>query len=257
MQPLALERYSNIVVLTGAGVSVASGLRPYRGPGGIWEEEGVADLATPASLQDTPEKAWALFGGLRLQAGAAAPNAAHLALAAAEQRLAPDRRWTLVTQNVDGLHQQAGSRDVVELHGSVLRTRCSAASCDLQPFHDEDAHTGPAPRCTRCGAVLRPDVVLFDEPIPVDAEWRVKRALRDCDLFLAVGTSGTVSPASSLVRGAEYAGARTILVNLEPMKPRHPAYDEEYLGRAEDILPLLLDVDLDRPHLDGPHGATR
>lgn len=245
MKPIAIDRYSNIVILTGAGVSVASGLRPYRGPGGIWEEAGVAELATPTSLQSSPEKVWALFGALRQQASTAAPNAAHTALAKVERQLARDRQWTLITQNVDGLHQRAGSRNVVELHGSLFRTRCSSLSCDLEPFHDVEARVSSVPYCTRCGAVLRPDIVLFDEPIPVDAEYQAKRALRDCDLFIAVGTSGTVSPASNFVRSAEYVRARTILVNLEPMKPRHPAYDEEYLGRAEHILPVLLDAGLD------------
>lgn len=242
MKPLGLDRYSNIVILTGAGVSVASGLRPYRGPGGIWEEDGVADLTTPASLEERPEKVWALFGSLRRRVSAAAPNPAHLALAKAERQLEKGRRWTLITQNIDGLHQQAGSQDVIEFHGSLFRTRCSSPSCDLPPFEDHDSHMSAVPRCDRCGAVLRPDIVLFDEAIPVDAEWQAKRALRDCDLFVAVGTSGTVSPASNFVRSAEYVKARTVLVNLEPMNPKNPAYDEEYLGRAEVILPLLLGV---------------
>lgn len=237
--PLGIDRYRNIVVLTGAGISVGSGLRPYRGPGGLWEETGVGDLATPKALEERPGDVWRLFGPLRRQARAAAPNAAHLALARTEERLlAAD--FTLVTQNIDGLHQRAGSRNVVELHGSVFRTRCSNAACGLPPFDDDDPRTDGVPPCPQCGASLRPDVVLFDEALPVEAEWRTKRALRDCDFFLAVGTSGTVSPASNLVRAAEYAGARTVLVNLEPMKPRNPAYGEEYLGLAEEILPILL-----------------
>lgn len=240
MKPVGIDRYRNIVVLTGAGVSVASGLRPYRGPGGTWEEDGVAALATPESLQNRPEKLWALFGTLRGQARAAAPNASHFALAEAERQLAGNRQWTIITQNIDGLHQRAGSRNVIELHGSLFRTRCSSPSCDLRPFQDESSHMSSLPRCDRCGAVLRPDIVLFDEAIPADAEWQAKRVLRDCDLFVAVGTSGTVSPASNFVRSAEYVGARTVLVNLEPMRPRHPAYDEEYLGCAEEILPALL-----------------
>ncbi len=180
--------------------------------------------------------------GLRRQVKAASPNAAHLALARAERQVTGARQWTLVTQNIDGLHQAAGSRNVVELHGSVFRTRCTSASCELPPFRDEEDHAGAVPRCPRCGSVLRPDVVLFEEAIPVDAEWQAKRALRDCDMFLAIGTSGTVAPASNFVRSAEYVRARTVLVNLEPMKPRHPAYDEEILGRAEEILPGLLGV---------------
>jgi NAD-dependent deacetylase len=240
MKPLGIDKYRNIVVLTGAGISVASGLRPYRGPGGLWEEASVAELATPKALAERPADVWRLFGSVRVEARAARPNAAHEALAAVERRLGDGAQLTLITQNVDQLHQRAGSRDVIELHGSVFRTRCSSDACDLPPFDDEDPHAGSPPRCPRCGACLRPDVVLFDEAIPGGVEWHAKRALRDCDFYLAVGTSGTVSPASNFVRAAEFARARTVLVNLEPMKPRHPAYDEEYLGRAEDLLPVLL-----------------
>jgi NAD-dependent deacetylase len=238
--PLDIGPYRGIVILTGAGISVASGLRPYRGPGGIWEEGGAGRLAFAHSVDEDSAAAWDLFGPLRGAARAAQPNAAHTVIAELERRCAPPRRVTVITQNIDGLHQRAGSVDVVELHGSVFRTRCHNAKCDLAPFEDDAAHTGEAPRCPRCSAPLRPDVVLFNEPIPVDAEWRSKRALRDCDLFIAVGTSGTVSPASNFVRSAEYAGARTILVNLEPMSPRNPAFQEEVLGRAEEVLPALL-----------------
>ena len=106
-------------------------------------------------------------------------------------------------------------------------------------FDDEEPHVGPVPKCSRCGAVLRPDVVLFDEAILGRRGVATKRAAR-LRFLRAVGTSGTVSPTSNFVRAAEYAGARTVLVNLEPMRPRHPAYDEEYLGRAEEVLPVLL-----------------
>ncbi|MBI4952302.1 MAG: NAD-dependent deacylase [Myxococcales bacterium] len=237
--PLGIQRYRHIVVLTGAGISVASGLRPYRGPGGLWLEAGVAALATPQALAERPADVWRLFGPLRALAKGAQPNAGHAALAAAEARLT-DAEFTIITQNIDGLHQRAGSRNVIELHGSAFRTRCSDAACELKPFDDHDAHAESVPPCPRCSSVLRPDVVLFDEALPGGAEWHAKRALRDCDLFLAVGTSGTVSPASNFVRAAEFALARTVLVNLEPMKPRHPAFDEEYLGRAEELLPVLL-----------------
>jgi NAD-dependent deacetylase len=191
------------------------------------------------ALTERPASVWKLFGPVRRQARDAQPNRAHTALAEAERRIS-GAELTIITQNIDGLHQRAGSSNVIELHGSAFWTRCTNDGCDLAPYEDDDAHVEDVPRCPRCGAVLRPDVVLFDEPIPGGPEWMAKRALRDCDLFLAVGTSGTVSPASNFVRAAEYARARTVLVNLEPMAPRHPAYDEEYLGRAEELLPTLL-----------------
>lgn len=238
---IGLEKYNRVVVLTGAGISVASGLRPFRGPGGLWTEEGNAVFATPKAFEDRPAGAWKLFGELRAQALAAEPNAAHLALADAERRLAArGAELLLVTQNVDRLHARAGSKNVVELHGMVFRTRCSRSGCDLAAFDDEDPHADAVPTCPRCGSVLRPDVVLFEEMIPVDAERRVKTALRDVDLFIAIGTSGTVSPASNFVRSADLVRARTVLVNLEPLVPRNRLYDDEYLGRAEEILPQLL-----------------
>lgn len=240
LKPLGVDRYRNIVILTGAGVSVASGLRPYRGPGGLWNEPGMAELATAKALAERPAEVWRLFGTLRVAARAAQPNAAHVAIAEVERRLGDAASVTVITQNVDGLHQRAGSRNVIELHGSAFLTRCSASACELPPFADDDPHEDAVPRCPRCGSDLRPDVVFFEEPIPGGAEWQAKRALRDCDLFLAAGTSGTVSPAASFVRAAEFARARTVLVNLEPMTPRHPAYDEEHLGRAEELLPVLL-----------------
>jgi NAD-dependent deacetylase len=148
-----------------------------------------------------------------------------------------------VTQNVDSLHQRAGSRQVVELHGNIAITRCSREQCDLPRFVDHEAHSDRVPCCPKCGGVLRPDVVLFGEAIPALASWHVKRALRDCDLFIAIGTSGLVTPAADYVRSAEYAGARTILVNLEKQLRRNPAFQEEYFGKAEEILPALLGVD--------------
>ncbi|MFY9824591.1 MAG: NAD-dependent deacylase [Thermoanaerobaculia bacterium] len=237
-----VARYQNIVVLTGAGVSAGSGLRTYRGPGGVWEEYNVEEYGHIRSFRARPQTTWRLYGSRRESLRAAEPNAAHLALARLEARLRPDQRFLLITQNVDGLHHRAGSRNVVELHGNLRLTRCSNDACDLQPFADEAAHADQVPVCPRCGSVLRPDIVLFGEPIAADADWTVRRALRDCDLFLAIGTSGLVTPAANFVLAAEYAGARTIYVNLEPMDPPNRAFQEVYLGKAEEVLPELLGV---------------
>jgi NAD-dependent deacetylase len=228
--------YKNIVVLTGAGISVASGLRPYRGPGGLWSEIDADSVVTAAALERDPARVWAFFAEARRSIEAAAPNAAHVALARLARQRGPGQSLVIVTQNIDGLHQRAGSAGVIELHGSLRRARCSRADCE---FVTEAAAVG-AMDCPRCGAALRPDVVLFDEAIPAEAEWHCKRALRDCDLFVAVGTSGTVTPAASFVRSAQYAGARTILINLEAMTPRNPYFAEEILGRAEEVLPALV-----------------
>lgn len=175
---------------------------------------------------------------MRREVAKASPNRAHSALASAEAKLPTESRLTVITQNVDGLHTRAGSRRVLELHGTLHETCCT--SCDFRRTEDIAVTPDLCPQCPRCGAPLRPGVVLFGEQIPALPEWESKRVLRDCDLFLAVGTSGTVSPASNFVRAAEYAGARTIYVNPEPLAPANPAFHETYLGNAEDILPTIL-----------------
>lgn len=238
MEPFSSHR--RIFVLTGAGVSVASGLRTYRGPGGIWEERNVQEHGHVDALVRNPEHVWGLFGPLRETILRAQPNRAHTALAEFEARLSASQRFLLVTQNVDGLHQRAGSRNVIELHGSLARTRCTGQSCSNGPFADRSAHAEAVPHCASCGAVLRPDIVLFGERLPVEAERAARHALRECDLFIAIGTSGAVTPAAHFVAWAQCAGARTVYVNLEPMNPRNPLFGEEHCGRAEELLPQLL-----------------
>ncbi len=238
MLPLDLGQYERIVVLTGAGISVASGLPTYRGLGGLWDTVDVASHATAAAMAADPGKVWAFFAEVRRQIASARPNAGHFAIAEAERRLRSDQRLTVVTQNVDGLHSLAGSTRVVELHGTLRQSRCTR--CDYVRAEDLAHVPQECPACPACGEPMRPAVILFDEALPVDAEWASKKSLRDCDLFLAVGTSGTVSPASNYVRAAEYAGARTIFVNLEAMTPHNPAFKEVVLGRAEEVLPSLL-----------------
>lgn len=210
----------NIVVLTGAGVSVASGLRPYRGPGGLWTDDpDLAGQATLAAFERDPMAAWRVVGTGRSMTRSAQPNAAHRALSAFEASQPASTDFNLITQNIDGLHQRAGSRNVIELHGALRRTRCSAVDCDLEPYDDDTVPDDILP-CPRCGSPLRPDIVLFEELIPAKPDWLSKRAVRDCDFFMAVGTSGTVSPASNFVRGAKYAGAFTLYANLDPCLDR-------------------------------------
>lgn len=163
------------------------------------------------------------------------PNAGHRALALAEAERPSGTSFTVITQNVDQLHQRAGSREVIELHGSIFRSRCIA--CDAPSFPDE-RDEAVLPRCEACGALLRPDVTLFGEPIPARPEHESKRALRDCDLFVAVGTSGVVWPAAGFVRSAIYAGARTAYVNAEALESGG-GFGEAFVGRAEELLPVL------------------
>lgn len=249
MQPLQTSNYRHIVVLTGAGVSQASGIPTFRGPDGQLSPAYMR-VADGRNIETLLPEMWATHGAARGRLMKIAPNPAHVTLAQWEQRWRERREITIVTQNVDGLHHLAGSRDVVEIHGSLRRSRCTNEHCASLPFVDEwvpdedfaaHPHWNDVPRCAVCDAYLRPDITLFHEALPLQALHRVKRALRSCDLFLAIGTSGVVSPASEFVRGAAYNHARTIMINLTPMETRNPYFGEEYLGRAEAILPRLLD----------------
>jgi NAD-dependent deacetylase len=235
-------KYRKIVVLTGAGISVASGIRPYRGPDGLWNDERLIRFSQYETFVKEPFEVWKFWWMSRQACLAAAPNAAHAALARVEAGIGDGREFCLVTQNIDGLHARAGSRNVVEYHGNVLRTRCSNEACGLPPFSDASVGGAAAPPCPRCGSPLRPDIVMFGEMIPDASARRAEAAILGCDLFIAVGTSGTVYPASSFVSWAAEEGARTVYVNLESLSDRDPSsrFGEEYLGRAEEILPALL-----------------
>lgn len=234
------SKASNIVVLTGAGVSVASGIPAFRGPGGLWNEVEVADYLTSAAIARDPVKVWRFLVALRPRLASAKPNAAHQALAEFEAKLKKTQTMTLVTQNVDGLHHRAGSRNVVEIHGNLMRTLCLEPQCDRAPYIDPDASENASPVCPRCGGIRRVDVVLFDELIPTDAQRAVFGAISRCDLFIAVGTSGEVYPAAGLAATARAQGAHTVLVNLETFPSAARDFDEVHVGRAEVLLPKLL-----------------
>lgn len=240
MLPLDLPPRARIVFLTGAGVSVASGIRPYRGPGGLWSEVDVEAYVTAAAIARDPRGCFRMHRSFAALAARAEPNASHRAIAELA-RARPAGHVTVITQNVDGLHQKAGAPRVIEIHGSLARLRCPDAACDGRASAPDPLGGADAPPpCPRCGALMRYDIVLFDEYLDPADERAAKEALRECDVFLAVGTSGVVFPAASYVREADYAGARTIFVNLEAPSPPNPYFDEVMLGRAEEILPVLL-----------------
>ncbi|MBI2898286.1 MAG: NAD-dependent deacylase [Deltaproteobacteria bacterium] len=238
--PLDLAEGARVTFLTGAGVSVASGLRPYRGPGGIWNEVDASAWATAAAIERDPASCWRAHREFHGLVARAQPNAAHRAIAALERRF--PERVTVITQNVDSLHARAGSTKVIEIHGSLGRVRCTRGDCTggAGSAPDPSSPVEVPPPCPSCGRPLRYDIVLFDEYLAAADERAARDALRACDVFIAAGTSGVVSPAASYAREADYAGARTILVNLEPPEPPNPYFAEIHLGRAEEILPALL-----------------
>lgn len=233
---------ARVTFLTGAGVSVASGIRPYRGPGGLWNEVDIESWATAAAIQRDPQGCFRAHRQFATLVAAAQPNAAHHAIAAFAQAH-HQGSVVVITQNVDGLHQRAGSENVIEIHGSLFRLRCMDTACDGRVSCDEPQRLSEeTPICPRCGQPLRFDIVLFDEYLDPAYERSVKQALRNCDVFIAVGTSGVVYPAAAYVREADYAGARTYFVNIESPSPPNPYFDQIVLGCAEDVLPMLLGV---------------
>lgn len=207
----ALRGAGHVVALSGAGISVESGLPTFRDKQkGLWAKYRPEDLATPEAFARDPSLVWRWYAWRRSLVAAAAPNAGHAALVALAG-LVP--RFTLVTQNVDGLHQRAGSRDVIELHGNITRAKCSSDGTRFDAW--EDPADGTPARCG-CGAFLRPDVVWFGESLPSDALRAAADAAASCDVLLAIGTSGLVYPAASLAPLAHANGAVVAVVNPDP-----------------------------------------
>lgn len=239
MKPARPGDHRCVVVLTGAGISASAGLRTYRGPDGLWNDAELRALSEHATLVSRREDVCAFFWRMRRAAAGAKPTAAHLALARFEAALPASSRFCLVTQNVDGLHGQAGSKSVVEIHGRLSRWLCEPCGHRFEP----DASSEALPCCPICSLDARPDVVLFGEHPDVDDEHEVKKHLRDCDLFVAIGTSGTVLPASSWVRWAEDNRARRVLLDLAP-PASVPRFEEVYAGPADELVPRLFGAGL-------------
>lgn len=228
-----LARAARVAVLTGAGISAESGVPTFRGAGGFWRGRSALELATPQAFARDPEGVWAFYRFRIAGLEEVSPNDGHRALAALQSRF--ERFW-LITQNVDGLHQAAGSRSVIEIHGSLSRTRCRVCSYSCA---SRDLPREAAPACPRCGDHLRPDVVWFGENLPSSQMASVEEALRECEVMLVVGTSGVVEPAASFARWAASRGAGVIEVNLEPT-PISDFADVSLLGPAGVVLPRLV-----------------
>ena len=223
----------NIVVLTGAGISAESGLGTFRDPGGIWEKFDPYELATPEAFERDPDTVNAFYNMRRRDLMGSNPNAAHSALAELSASLAKTAcRLTLITQNIDDLHERAGSHDVLHMHGELLKSRCTFCghiSESRQDLSRDDACAA----CARTGG-LRPHVVWFGEiPFHLDS---IAGAIADADVFVSIGTSGSVYPAASLVAEAKLLGARTVELNLEP-SGNADVFDEKRYGQASEVVP--------------------
>jgi len=227
-----------VVVMTGAGISAESGIQTFRGAGGLWRNYRIEEVASPVAFRRDPRLVWEFYLMRRKQALACDPNPGHRAIAALEQWLTGGGgSFFLVTQNVDGLHLRAGSKQVVEMHGSLLYSRCTACGSvfedhtiydTIPPFHD----------CAGNG-MLRPHIVWFGESLFAGDLERIDAALKACDLFVVVGTSGVVYPAAGLVAHAKSMGKETVCVNLDP-PDNVDLFDTFIQGKAGEVLPARL-----------------
>ena len=230
----ALREARFVAALTGAGISAESGIATFRDAReGLWARFDPRELATPSAFARNPKRVWDWYAWRRERVASAEPNPGHRALAALESR-APE--FVLITQNVDGLHQRAGSRKVVELHGNISRVKCSREGTICTRWDESEPDV---PRCPACGAYLRPDVVWFEEMLPEAALAAAEDAARRCDVLLVVGTSAEVYPAAGLPESARASGA--IVVEVNPNAT--PLSDEAHYvlrGPAGAVLPALV-----------------
>ena len=230
MKPIHPGNYRHIVFFTGAGMSAESGVPTYRGRGGIWSQYRWEEYACQDAFDADPERVLKFHELRRAAVLSCTPHAGHHAIATLE-RMHP--RVTVVTQNIDGMHQRAGSRNVIELHGSLWRIRClcKGASKDIGERYRSF-------RCAKCGNWLRPDIVWFGDMLDPDVMERAATAIRSCDLFVSVGTSGIVYPAAGFPQFAKESGARCIEINPEANE-MSPLYDEAIRTSAGKALPEL------------------
>ena len=221
-----------IVILTGAGISQESGIATFRDAGGLWENARIEDVATPRGFARDPDRVLEFYNQRRKQLleEAVAPNAAHHALARLERE--HGEQVLLVTQNVDNLHERAGSANLLHMHGELLKARCLACGKSFA-WKDDMSRADACPRCGKQGR-LRPHILWFEEmPLPMDA---IERALSSCRLFVSIGTSGNVYPAAGFVQTASSHGGRTLELNLERSAGARSFHDGRY-GRASLIVP--------------------
>ncbi|MEO0741895.1 MAG: NAD-dependent deacylase [Bacteroidota bacterium] len=231
-----LARADYVAVLTGAGISAESGVPTFRDPGGLWQKFKPEELANVRAFLRNPElvQGWYAHRGDVIRS--VAPNPGHHALAELEQS---KRHFHLATQNVDGLHLEAGSQNVAELHGNLRRIYC--IDCET-PASEHDLvviEEGQTARCTACGGLLRPDVVWFGEMLPEQAFADAAQAAALADVYLSIGTSGAVYPAAGLPVEAKRNGAYVAEINIQPSEIAH-ALDETVIGKSGEVLPALL-----------------
>ncbi len=229
-----LRRARRVAVLTGAGISAESGVPTFReAQTGLWARYNPEELATPDAFQRNPKLVWEWYSWRQQRVRQAEPNAGHCALVEMEQRIA---EFTLITQNVDGLHRRAGSHQILELHGNLFRAKCFSEDRPVESWPDSEEIP---PRCPRCGGLLRPDVVWFGEMLPAATLRAAEHAAATAELFFSIGTSALVYPAADLPFAALNAGATVVEINPQPT-PLSPHVTFSLNGAAGQILPALI-----------------
>ncbi len=228
-----LEQAASVAVLTGAGISAESGIPTFRGAGGLWKDYKPEELATPEAFARDPKLVWEWYDWRRGLIAKAVPNAAHKALVQVEIR---KPRFTLITQNVDGLHDLAGSGKILKLHGDIWRMLCTTCGAN---FPNRRVPLPRIPPHCACGGMARPGVVWFGEPLPEGMMKEAEHAAAAAEVFLVIGTSAVVFPAASLIPYAKQAGARVIEINTEPTTAT-AIVDCALHGLAAELLPKLL-----------------
>jgi NAD-dependent deacetylase len=235
---ILISNSDRVFVLTGAGISAESGLPTFRASDGLWAGHRVEDVCTPEALEMNPALVWQFYSERRAQGAMAEPNPAHVALAELEAKLGD--RFFLCTQNVDDLHERAGSKRLVHMHGELAKSRCED-ECGQPPVEDRRVYKSldEVGRCA-CGARLRPHIVFFGE-IPLEMD-RIQREIDRATLMVVVGTSGSVYPAANFVNWARRGGARTVYVGPEPPLNAQ-AFTNVVEGKAGEVLPGLFAVE--------------
>jgi len=237
MASISIHASDRVFVLTGAGISAESGLPTFRASDGLWAGHRVEEICTPEALEENPALVWEFYSKRRADCAKAAPNAAHVALAEVESAIGD--RFFLCTQNVDDLHERAGSERLVHMHGELAKSRCSE-NCGTPPVEDRTVYANLAEvgRCV-CGARLRPHIVFFGE-MPLEMR-RIQQEMNRSTLMLVVGTSGSVYPAANFVHWARQAGAKTVYIG--PERPLNAeAFDTIVEGKAGEVMPGLFTV---------------